>query len=160
MKIKEIEHRTIIVVTTEDGTEYTRHSEDCWMQSYGMSEECVQDTTEIEEAYQDFIKPTEEDIQFNLMGEHLDRSIVLSNELVKFFDDKVKNFDKEMEQYSDLPDKEYRKMEKQVRKAFDKIEQDFITQNQEANRKLDEEFMARGYNPRMSVDEFSKLMGD
>jgi hypothetical protein len=49
-------------------------------------------------------------------------------------------------------------MEKQVRKAFDKIEQDFITQNQEANRKLDEEFMARGYNPRMSVSEFSKLM--
>jgi len=160
MKIKEIEHRTIIVLTTEDGTEYTRHSEDCWMQSYGMSEECVQDTTEIEAAYQDFIKPTEEDIQFKLMGEHLDRSCALSSELVKFFDDKAKNFDKEMEQYSHLPDKEYRKIEKQVIKNFDKIEQDFIAQNQEANRKLDEEFMARGYNPRMSVSEFSKLMGD
>ena len=106
MKIKEIEPRSIISVTTEDGTEYTRYSEDCWMQSYGMSQETVQDTTEIEAAYQEFIKPTEEDdIQFNLMGEHLDRSIVLSNELVKFFDDRVKNFDKEMERYSDLPDK-------------------------------------------------------
>lgn len=160
MNITNIESREIIVVTTDTGVEYTRHSADCWMQTYGMSEETVQDTTEIESAYQEFIKPSVEDIdlEFKLMSEHLRRMGKLSNDALKFYENEPKEIAKVMQQFTDLPDKEYRKVEKQVMRDFDEIRKDFMAKQQEDYKKLDAEFIERGYNPRMTVSEFSKLM--
>ena len=49
-------HSVAVEVPDEEWPNYIRYGPDCWMVTMGMSDESVMDCTEIEKAYQDYIK--------------------------------------------------------------------------------------------------------